>query len=104
MKRPSQASTAWKERAPVFEVNMQGYRYHMSNINAGIGLAQLKKIDSFIARRREICRKYDRAFKNVPGISCLPINYDNVAPHIYVIRVKNGRRDGLMEYLKESGY
>jgi threonine dehydrogenase-like Zn-dependent dehydrogenase len=30
----------------------------------------------------------------------LEINYDNVAPHIYVIRVKNGRRDGLKEYLK----
>ena len=100
MKRPSQGSTEWKERAPVVEVNMQGYRYHMSNINAGIGLAQLKKIDSFIARRREICRRYDSAFKKIPAIACLPVNYDNVAPHIYVIRVKNGRRDKLMEYLK----
>src|SRR4030067_2424019 len=100
MKRPSQGSTEWKERVPSVEVNTQGYRYHMSNINAGIGLAQLKKIDSFIARRRDICRKYDRAFKNVPQINCLSINYDNVAPHIYVIRVKNGLRDKLMEYLK----
>jgi perosamine synthetase len=100
MKRLNQASAEWKERAPVYEVNTQGYRYHMSNINAGIGLAQLKKIDSFIARRREICRRYDSAFKKVSDIACLLINYDNVAPHIYVIRVKNGRRDGLMEYLK----
>ncbi len=100
MKRLNQATKVWKERSQDYEVNMQGYRCHMSNINAGIGLAQLKKIDSFIARRREICRKYDRAFQNVPGISCLPIDYDNVAPHIYVIRVKNGLRNGLMEYLK----
>ncbi len=100
IKRLNQASSEWKERTTVVEVNTQGYRYHMSNINAGIGLAQLKKIDSFIARRREICRRYDSAFKNIPGITCLPINYDNVAPHIYVIRVKNGRRNGLMEYLK----
>ncbi len=101
MKRPAQGSKDWKERAPIVEVNMQGYRYHMSNINAGIGLAQLKKVDSFVARRREICRRYDSAFKNVPGITCLPINYDNVVPHIYVIRVKNGRRDKLMQYLKD---
>ena len=100
IKRPSQGSLNWKERAPFVEVNMQGYRYHMSNINAGIGLAQLKKVDSFIARRREICRRYDRAFKNLNGVTSLPINYDNVAPHIYVIRVKNGRRDKLMQYLK----
>lgn len=101
IKRLNQVSTVWKERAPEYEVNTQGYRYHMSNINAGIGLAQLKKIDAFITRRREICRKYDRAFKDVSSIKCLPINYDNVAPHIYVIRVMNGRRDALMEYLKK---
>ncbi len=101
IKRLNQASNVWKERAPEYEVNMQGYRYHMSNINAGIGLAQLKKLDSFIARRQEICRKYDRAFQNVQGLSFLNINYDNVAPHIYVIKVKNGLRDGLMQYLKD---
>jgi perosamine synthetase len=100
IKRPTSTSATWKERAPIFEVNMQGYRYHMSNINAAIGLAQLKKINSFIARRQEICRKYDRAFKSIPQISCLTINYDNIAPHIYVIRVMNGLRDKLMEYLK----
>ncbi len=100
IKRPAQTSATWKERAPLFEVNTQGYRYHMSNINAAIGLAQLKKIDSFIARRREICRRYDSAFKKIPGIVCLPINYDNIASHIYVIRIKNGLRDSLMEYLK----
>ena len=101
IKRLNQASSVWKERAPEYEVNMQGYRYHMSNINAGIGLAQLKKLDGFIARRREICRKYDRAFQNVTGLSSLPIDYANVAPHIYVILVKNELRDGLMAYLKD---
>lgn len=83
-----------------FQVRAQGYRYHMSNINAAIGLAQLKKIESFIKRRREICRRYDLAFKENPNIHCLPADYDNVAPHIYVIRVKNGHRNDLMEYLK----
>jgi dTDP-4-amino-4,6-dideoxygalactose transaminase len=101
IKRQSQASSAWKERTPYYEVRMQGFRYHMSNINAAIGLAQLKKIDSFISRRREICRRYDNAFKEISTITCLPINYDEVAPHIYVIRVKNDKRDKLMAYLQE---
>lgn len=91
---------SWKERSWFYEVKTQGFRYHMSNINAAIGLAQLRKIDTFISRRREICRRYDSAFKEIPAISCLEINYDEVAPHIYVIRVKDGRRDGLMDYLK----
>ncbi len=93
-------TSSWKERSWFYEVRTQGFRYHMSNINAAIGLAQLKKIDSFISRRREVCRRYDSAFKEIPAISCLQINYDEVAPHIYVIRVKDGRRDGLMAYLK----
>jgi len=100
MERKFQASSAWKERSWFYEVKTQGFRYHMSNINAAIGLVQLKKIDTFISRRREICRRYDSAFKGIPAISCLPINYDEVAPHIYVIRVINGRRDGLMDYLQ----
>lgn len=90
-----------EERGRFHEVKTQGFRYHMSNINAAIGLAQLKKIDDFISRRREICRRYDRAFKDIPGIACLRVNYDDVAPHIYVIRVRNGKRDKLMYYLRE---
>lgn len=91
---------SWKERSWFYEVKTQGFRYHMSNINAAIGLVQLRKIDTFISRRKEICRRYDSAFKGTPTISCLQINYDEVAPHIYVIRVKDGRRNGLMDYLK----
>ena len=91
---------SWKERSWFYEVKTQGFRYHMSNINAAIGLVQLREIDTFISRRKEICRRYDSAFKGTPTISCLQINYDEVAPHIYVIRVKDGHRDGLMDYLK----
>lgn len=99
MDRKSHTSS-WKERSWFYEVKTQGFRYHMSNINAAIGLAQLKKIDSFISRRREICQRYNRAFEKVPGISCLRISYEEIAPHIYVIRVKNGKRDKLMAYLR----
>ena len=100
MDRPSQTGL-WKDRASFYEVRTQGYRYHMSNINAAIGLAQLIKLDRFIARRREICRRYNESFRCHPLIQCLNIDYDSVAPHIYVIRVKDGRRDYLVDYLKE---
>lgn len=98
--RKSHTST-WKERSWFYQVKSQGFRYHMSNINAAIGVEQLKKVDSFIARRRDICRRYDAAFQDILGVKSLPINYTEVAPHIYVIRVKNGYRDGLMAYLKD---
>ena len=101
MDRTSQASASWKTRSWQFEVHTQGFRYHMSNINAAIGLAQLRKVETFIARRREICKRYDVAFHDLPKIFPLRINYAEVAPHIYVVRVQDGRRDALMQFLKD---
>lgn len=101
MDRKGQTSTAWKERGWQFDVRAQGFRYHMSNINAAIGLAQLRKLDAFIARRRAICKRYHHALSGVPGIRLLNVNYDEVAPHIFVIRVLSNQRDELMHYLKE---
>jgi perosamine synthetase len=101
MDRKSHAAASWKERSWHFEVRTQGFRYHMSNINAAIGLAQLSKINAFIARRREICKRYDAAFRDIPGIQLLRSNYTEVAPHIYVIRIQDGRRDALMQFLKD---
>jgi dTDP-4-amino-4,6-dideoxygalactose transaminase len=100
-----------ERRAPVaaaeargwqFQVRTQGFRYHMSGINGAIGLAQLGKVEGFIARRRAICRTYDEAFRDLPLIARLRIDYAECAPHIYVIRVREGRRDALMQHLKDG--
>lgn len=91
----------WKKRSWVYDVPSQGYRYHMSNINAAIGLAQIKKVNLFIARRREICHLYDKNLKGLSGIECMPASYDEITPFMYVIRVKNGRRNELKTYLME---
>lgn len=82
-----------------FEVDTQGFRYHLSDINAAIGLVQLGKVGEFVASRREICRRYDAAFAGIPGIRPLEIDYDEAAPHIYVVRVEGGRRDSLLAHL-----
>ncbi len=85
-----------------FSVVTQGFRYHMSNINAAIGLAQLSKIDRFVAHRRAICRRYDEAFRAIEGLRLLSTDYDQVAPHIYVVRVGDGQRDALMRHLADQ--
>ena len=91
----------WKKRSWVYDVPTLGYRYHMSNINAAIGLAQIKKVDKFIKRRRELCHLYDSELKGVTGIQLMPDEYDTITPFMYVIRVKNGRRNALKDYLME---
>jgi len=86
-----------------FDVEMQGWRYHMSNIFAGIGIAQFNKLEYFISRRKEICKEYLKELSELPGIRLLDIDYNFVAPHIFVIRVKDGRREQLTEHLKSDG-
>jgi len=96
---------AWRRRgrrAWFYEVDTQGYRYHMSNISAAIGLVQLKKVNEFIRRKRQICKAYDSAFKKIDGIALIKRDYRECAPFFYVIRVKKGR-DSLITYLKQQG-
>lgn len=89
----------WKKRSWIYDVPTLGYRYHMSNINAAIGLAQIKKIDKFIARRQELCKLYDKELESVEGIGRIPDGYNDITPFMYVIRVKNGKRNQLKDYL-----
>lgn len=48
-----------------YEMQSLGYNYRMPDINAALGLSQLKKLDRFVARRREIAAKYDEAFRSL---------------------------------------
>jgi len=85
-----------------YRIPCQGFRYHMSNLNAALGLAQLAKLPAFIKRRQQIARRYDQALSSIKGLSLLKIDYDTVAPHIYVIKVHQGRRNELMEFLRQQ--
>ena len=91
----------WKKRSWIYDVPTLGYRYHMSNINAAIGLAQIKKVDKFIARRRELCHLYDNELRDVKGIERMPEGYDTITPFMYVIRGKDGNRNQLKDFLME---
>lgn len=91
------------ERSWFYEVTTQGYRYHMSNINAAIGLAQLKKLDAFTKRKKDIVSRYNEELSKIEGISVLKWDMSETAPFTYIIRVHNGRRDEMMDFLAGRG-
>lgn len=99
--RKTMVEKDWKKRSWVYDVTTPGYRYHLGNINAAIGLAQIRKVDDFIKRRREICYLYDKELEGVKGIVCMPSGYDTITPFMYVIRVKDGERNALKDFLME---
>lgn len=84
-----------------YEVVSQGYRYHMSNINAAIGLAQLKKFNMFSEFRKEIVDKYNKGFKNIDSVKILDWNLNETVPFIYILRVI--KRDTLINFLNDRG-
>lgn len=90
-------------RTYFYEVTGPGFRYHMPNFCAAVGLEQLKKLPGFIKRRREIARRYDAAFAGIEGVTPLKVDYNAVVPHIYIVRVPAAKRDAFMEFLKGRG-
>lgn len=62
----SREATLWYEHAEI------GYNYRLSNILAAIGLAQLRKLPSFVARRGETKRLYQTNASGTPIVSFLP--------------------------------
>jgi perosamine synthetase len=90
------ASYSW-----YYEVHELGYKYHMNDIIAAIGLVQLRKLEAANARRRQIVDRYNRAFEGVDWIECPPEKeYTRSACHNYVI--KTPYRDTLNLHLKSK--
>ena len=93
-----------KSRSWEFDVNFQGWRYHMSNLMAAIGIEQLNKADSFFRKRRKIAQTYDSIFSDHERIIPLKRDYKNVVPHIYVVRIKDlDDRNTIKSKLSEKG-
>ena len=88
-------------RSWIYDVKEQGYRFHLSNINAAIGLVQLKKIKQITMKRRMVFKLLDRFIESSNNlIKPLPIS-SKIVPFIYVIRLKKNRNQ-IMRYLKSK--
>lgn len=83
-----------------FDVKEQGFRYHMSNIMAAIGISQLTRIESFRLKRQDVANVYVKNFRNMIDVECLNFDFSEVLPHIFVIFASN--RDQLKIFLEEN--
>ncbi len=79
-----------------------GFNYRLSDIHAALGLSQLKKLDRFVARRKEIASLYDSLFSSVRGLD-IPPRHEGHSYHLYPLRVPAERRKEFILKLKERG-
>ena len=77
-----------------YEMQLLGYNYRMTDIQAALGMSQLKKLDRFVERRREIADIYNETFKEDPFFDIPPEReYASSSYHLYPIRLKDQYRD-----------
>lgn len=90
-------------RAWTYDVAEPGFRYHLANLHAAIGLSQLAKIEEFIATRRRACRHYNFLLEGVEGLLVPQMDFEDVAPFMYYVRVLDGYRNELIDGLRAEG-
>ena len=92
------SSNSWWE----FEMNHPGRRAIMNNVTAAMGCAQLKKLDSFISRRKEIYDVYHHELNKLDWLTVPPIEkFDNVSSY-YFFWIQTEKRNELAKYLLDN--
>jgi UDP-4-amino-4,6-dideoxy-N-acetyl-beta-L-altrosamine transaminase len=84
-----------------------GYNYRMTDLQAALGLSQLKRIDQFVKRRHEIKQRYDIALQE-KGIILPFQNEDTFSSfHLYILKIeedaKIGNRNQVFERMRNAG-
>ena len=95
------ARTREEAGAWFYEMQGLGYNYRMTDIQAALGVSQMRKLEGFLARRRGIAARYDKEFE---GTAVRPLAVKHTvehAYHLYVVRIPD--RDRMYERLRENG-
>lgn len=81
-----------------------GYNYRITDVQCALGISQMRRLDDFVAKRREIAKRYNKAFSENPNI-VVPFQKEgcNNSYHLYVIQVKKVNRRQVFEELRASG-
>jgi UDP-4-amino-4,6-dideoxy-N-acetyl-beta-L-altrosamine transaminase len=83
-----------------YEMQELGYNYRLSDMQAALGLSQLKSANKGLQRRKEIAKKYVSSFQNKPYLKRQAKFFEGHAYHLFVLEVED--RLGLLNYLREK--
>jgi len=90
-------------RAWTYDVQELGFRYHMANLHAALGLAQLGKFERIAETRREACRRYNAALSGLKDVRVPATDFEGVTPFLYYLRVPASARQPLRDHLTAKG-
>ena len=81
-----------------------GYNYRITDIQCALGCSQMRKLDKFLKRRRELVERYNNAFIECDNI-VTPYQLPDTQSgwHLYIVQVKNHDRKQVFETLRDKG-
>lgn len=79
---------------------VKGWNFKFTDIQAVIGIEQMKKLPERVIRKREMGQLYERLLSNIDGVELIPTDFNNTTPWFFDIICED--REGLMTYLKEN--
>ena len=89
-------------RAWEYDINEIGFRYHLANLHAAIGIQQLKKINEIKESRQKACKNYHSNLKDLPWLIAPFGDIESVNPFLYYVRILEGSRDSFRNYLRKN--
>lgn len=90
-------------RAWTYDIEELGFRYHMANLHAAIGVSQISKIEDIRRTRQQACKHYYQELSNLEWIVSPKGEFDSINPFLYYIKILNGQRSELREHMKKCG-
>lgn len=87
-----------------YDIKFPGYKCNMTDIMAGLGLAQLKRYESLQERRREIIKMYNKELEGENVVLLNHLNPENVSSmHLYMVRLVGKDENFRNEFIKNMG-
>jgi len=78
----------------IYEMQELGYNYRITDIQCALGRSQLKKLERFIRRRRDIAQRYNEAFAGLPWLAVPglrnPAEREHISWHLYTVQIDFG--------------
>lgn len=84
------------------DIDEAGYKYHMNNVNATIGLVQLENLEENVLKYIENGKYYDENLKEIDGVTLIPY-YPDTEPSYWLYTIKVDRRDDFITSMKKNG-
>jgi dTDP-4-amino-4,6-dideoxygalactose transaminase len=89
------------QRAGTYDMVELGFRYHLANLHAAIGVAQLGKIERIAAQRRRVVGEYETAFAELVWLRTPGPLRAGILPFLYYVRLPAASKDSFRSHLAE---